>query len=242
GFAIPAELAIKITDQLIENGRVSRGWLGVSIQNFTPEMAETLDVPDAKGAIVSELVDESPAMKAGIQRGDVIIEVNGDKVADATSVTRKVGNLIAGSENQFVVLRDGERTIIDVVVSERPADPFGSPDSQDRSQPEETEDETGPLGVALKSLDNETRTVLGLEDDEEGLLITAIDRDSPFYESGLREGVAILEMNGRSLGSVADFRSALQAARRSGKEQVLIAVRSTNGRTAFATVDITEDE
>jgi len=244
GFAIPADLAIRITDQLIANGRVSRGWLGVSIQDFTPAFAESVGMEGARGAIVSELVDDGPAEQSGIERGDVIIEVNGDKVIDATSVTRKVGNLIAGSTNSFVVLRDGEQTEISVRVGERPENPAAltnSSDNEEQDDPEDESVETGPLGVALKPLDEDTRTALGLDDDEPGLLIVDVDSDSPVAETGLRPGTAILEVNGRAVGSVSDFTDAIEAARRAGKEQVLVAA-VVNGRTQFGTIDITEDE
>ncbi|MEO0881507.1 MAG: trypsin-like peptidase domain-containing protein [Pseudomonadota bacterium] len=243
GFAIPADLAIRITDELIANGRVSRGWLGVSIQDFTPEFAESVGMDGARGAIVSELVDDGPAEASGIERGDVIIEVNGDTVVDATSVTRKVGNLIAGSTNTFVVLRDGERVDVNVKVGERPDDPTAltnAPESGEREE-EEEDVETGPLGVALKPLDDDTRTALGLDDDEEGLLIVDVETDSPLAETGLRPGTAILEVNGRTVGSVSDFNNAVEAARRADKEQVLVAA-VVNGRTIFGTIDISEDE
>ncbi|MEM7662019.1 MAG: trypsin-like peptidase domain-containing protein [Pseudomonadota bacterium] len=244
GFAIPADLAIRITDELISNGRVSRGWLGVSIQDFTPDFAESVGMEGARGAIVSELVDDGPAEASGIERGDVIIEVNGDKVIDATSVTRKVGNLIAGSSNTFVVLRDGDPVEISVTVGERPENPgalTNTPGADDREEEEDEAVETGPLGVALKPLDEDTRTALGLDDDEQGLLIVDVDRDSPAAETGLRPGTAILEVNGRTVGSVSDFSNAIEAARRAGKEQVLIAA-VVNGRTQFGTIDISEEE
>ncbi|MEM9668839.1 MAG: Do family serine endopeptidase [Pseudomonadota bacterium] len=244
GFAIPADLAIRITDELIKNGRVSRGWLGVSIQNFTPEFAETIGVEGARGAIVTELVDDGPAEKSGIERGDVIVEINGAKVIDATSVTRKVGNLIAGTTNDFVVLRDGDEVKVSVSIGERPDNPdalTNSPGGSDDQDETDEDAETGPLGVALKPLDDETRSTLGLDDDEEGLLVVDIDDDSPVAESGLRPGTAILEVNGRTVGTVSDFANAIEAARRSGKDQVLIAA-VINGRTQFGTIDISEDE
>ena len=245
GFAIPAELAIRITDELINNGKVSRGWLGVSIQDFTPAFAESIGMEGARGAIVSELVNDGPAELSGIERGDVIIEINGAKVVDATSTTRKVGNLIAGSTNSFVVLRDGEPQEISVRVGERPENPFAATSSSgsegsENDEADEEEIETGPLGVALKPLDDDIRSELGLNDGEEGLLITDVERDSPFARSGLRPGSAILEVNGRTVGSVSDFNAAVDAARRSGKEQVLVAIRS-NGRTGFGTIDIAEE-
>ncbi|MEL6323062.1 MAG: Do family serine endopeptidase [Pseudomonadota bacterium] len=243
GLAVPAELAIQVTNALMRDGRVSRGWLGVSIQDFTPEFAESLDLDDVQGGLVADVVRGGPAESAGIERGDVILEINGQKVYDATSVTRRVGGLIAGSENRFVVLRDGAREIVNVKVGERPSDPFAtdtSSDGGDQSSLREG-DEATLLGVSLKPIDDETRSALGLGDDESGLIVTQIARDSAFREVAIGEGDVILEVNGRAVQSVRDFRNAVQAARRSGKERVLVAV-SSGGRTGFVTVEITEDE
>ena len=101
GFAIPSELAIAVTDQLIENGKVSRGWLGVTIQPVTEDMADALDLAEPKGAIVNDLLAGGPAEKSGIRRSDVIVEVNGVDIEDATGLTREVAKLIAGTEKQL---------------------------------------------------------------------------------------------------------------------------------------------
>ena len=123
GFAIPAELASEVTKSLIKDGKVSRGWLGVTIQDVTDDMAEAQGLAEVRGAIIADVNDESPARKAGLKRGDVILSVNGRDTTDATSVTRMVGKLLAGSKNEFTVLRDGKRQKISVTVGERPVDP-----------------------------------------------------------------------------------------------------------------------
>lgn len=244
GFAIPAELAISITSELIETGKVSRGWLGVSIRNFTPEFAEALDIESGKGALVGDVSDDSPADKAGIRRSDVIIELNGNAIDDSNELTRGVGRLRVGSSNEFVVLRRGEKLKLNVVIAERTATALASLTGEAGSTPEVEEDEdeaTNQLGLALSKLDSDDKESLGLDDDEDGLLITNVASDSPFAALGAAKGLALLEVNGRTLKTPADFDSAIEAARDSGKEQVLVAVRSANG-TGFATVDITEDE
>ncbi len=243
GFAIPSDLAVQVTDQLIDNGTVSRGWLGVSIQDVTDDMAEALGVADASGAIVSDLVSGSPALKAGIERGDVILSINGTKVEDATQVTRVVGSLLAGSSNAFRVLRDGAERTVTVTVGERPENPLALPTSGNES--EDTSDEEAgdkaELGVELMGLDAETREKLGLGDDDAGLLITDIDRSSVLRDAGIEPGMAILEVNGRSVSTAAQFDAAIEAARQSGKEQVLMAIRAGT-RTIFSTADISSEE
>jgi len=246
GFAIPAELAISVTDELIRTGKVSRGWLGVSISNFTPEFAEALDIEDDKGALVGDVSDGSPADKAGIRRSDVVIRLNGVDIDDANQLTRSVGRLRVGSNNEFVVLRRGEELKLDVVIAERTPTALAALNGNaipetDRDRDDEEDSATVHLGLALEPLDSDARDELGLDDDESGLVITGVDSDSPFASLGATEGLALLEVNGRTLKTPADFDAAIASARASGKEQVLVAVRSRNG-TGFATVDITEED
>ncbi len=242
GFAIPADLAVQVTDQLIRTGRVSRGWLGVSIQDVTEDMADALSLASNDGAIVSDLLADGPALRSGIRRGDIIVEINGSEVEDATDVTRKVGGLLAGSQNEFVVLRDGERTPVTVTVGERPSDPNAVPAAGSQAPDLAPDGELWGLGVELSALDDDARTNLGLSDDEAGVLVTGVDPDSPLRDIGIvRPGVAILEVNGSEVSSGEDFQSAIDAARSQGKEQVLLAVRAGT-RTLFATADITEEE
>ncbi|HBJ92954.1 MAG TPA: Do family protease, partial [Hyphomonadaceae bacterium] len=120
GFAIPAELAEQITDQIVENGRVVRGWLGVSIQNFSEDMASALGFEGETGALVAEVVTNSPASRAGFRRNDVILEIDGVDMDNSTQVTRTVGGLIAGSSHEFTILRNGEIMTLDVTVDELP--------------------------------------------------------------------------------------------------------------------------
>lgn len=240
GFAIPSDLAIQITDQLIENGRVSRGWLGVSIQDLTDDMAEAQGLPNSDGAIVAEIVEGSPALGAGLKRGDIIVELNGDEVSDSTSLTRAVGSLLAGSRNTFVVLREGERRTFTVTVAERPDDPLSLPTSDDveESSANAADNE---LGVSLAPLDEEARDSLGLKPSENGVLIDDLSSSSPLSDAGLREGMAILEVNGRSVSTEAEFIAAVDAARNDGKEKILLAIRA-NGVTGFRTIDVAGDD
>lgn len=243
GFAIPADLAVTITDEIIKNGRVRRGWLGVTISDFRPEFAEALGVDDGKGAMIAEVTDDSPADEAGLKRSDVIIRLNGEEIEDANALTRRVAKLTVGSRNEFIVLRRGDRKTISVTIGERPSDPnalvnsLNLDDGQTTDTPEEGE---SILGVSLQTLDLDARRALGLDEEEDGLLVTAVDSESAFARV-VRPGFALLEVNGRSMTSVQDLEKAVSAARSSGKEQVLVTVRTNQG-TNFATVDITETE
>ena len=242
GFAIPADLVVRITDELIKNGEVKRGWLGVSIGDFRPEFAEALDVKDGKGALVADVTPGSPADDAGIKRSDVIIELNGAEIEDANELTRRVAKLIVDSENDFVVLRRGERRLIKVTVGERPKNLTAGTAVPEQPEEDEEKKEEGEsvLGVSLSELDEEAREALGLKDSEKGLIVNGVERSSPFARV-MTTGFALLEVNGQPMESVEDLQRVIDAARRAGKEQVLVTVRSVRG-TNFATVDISEDE
>lgn len=242
GFAIPSELVDQVTTTLISDGRVSRGWLGVTIGNVTEDTAEALDLNEARGAIVSQVTPDSPAEKSGLERGDIIIRVNGQDVADATVTTRVVGALAAGSRNKFEIIRNGDRKTIDVRVGERPAN-LGQilNGATPEPEPESDEGQDGPLGVSLKPLDSEAREGLNLQRGEKGLLVTAIDSDSPLYDAGIREGMALLDINNKKLDTINALEQELDEAREDGKDRVLIAVQTERG-TNFVTVDVSEEE
>jgi len=236
GFAIPSDLAKTITDTLIREGRVSRGWLGVTISDVRDDIAESLNLASDEGAIINDVTDGSPADKAGLKRGDIVLSVNGRTVRDSTRLTRAVGALIAGSTNEFGVLRDGERITVNVTVGERPDDP----QSAFRPSGPAASDDTGsagPLGGAYAPLNATTRDALDLSADEVGLYVTDVEAGGVLDEAGVRPGMAILEVNGDPVGSVADMENALDDARRAGRERVLLAVQ--NGDiTTFITVEV----
>ena len=241
GFAIPSELVEQVTNTLINEGRVSRGWLGVTIGNVSADMAEAVGLNDARGAIVSSVTPDSPAEQSGLKRGDIIVRVNSIDVQDSISTTRQVGSLAAGSKNTFVIYRDGERMTINVTVGERPAnlavnnslDPTPAPDSSDGVE--------APLGLTLKSLTKADRDRLSLDDDETGMLIVKLDRDSQLYDEGVREGMAILDVNYKKLDSVDILENELAQAEASGRHRLLLAIHGEMG-TRFVTVDLSDDE
>ncbi|MEM7766427.1 MAG: Do family serine endopeptidase [Pseudomonadota bacterium] len=236
GFAIPADLAKTITDTLIRDGRVSRGWLGVTISDVRDDIAESLELASDEGAIINDVTEGSPADKAGLQRGDIVLSVNGRTVRDSTRLTRAVGSLIAGSTNDFGVLRDGEQIEVAVTVGERPSDPQAA---FRRTEPasDETPGDAGPLGGSYTALTSATREALDLESDEPGLYVTDVSSDSVLDEAGVRSGMAILEVNGDPVSSVSEMEKAIAAAKRAGRERVLLAVQNSD-ITTFITVEV----
>ena len=245
GFAIPAELASEVTQAIIKNGHVSRGWLGVSIQDLTEDMAEAQGMENNDGAIIADVTENSPAEKGGLQRGDIILSVNGQKVSDATSTTRLVGRLIANTANKFDIMRGGKRQTINVVVGERgdnvnaqriPASALGK--GSDESADESTMDS---LGVTFIPLDDEMRGRLGLDEGEPGLVISDVERGSAIEEAGLQRGMVLLEANSQPVTSVEALQKTIDSARKAGRSKVLIAVR-IGQITQYRTIDVGEEE
>lgn len=242
GFAIPSELVNEVTDTLINEGRVSRGWLGVSIGNVSEDMAEAVGLSDTRGAIVSSVTEDSPADKSGLERGDIIVKVNGSQVDDATSTTRMVGALAVGSKNKFEIFRDGKHRIINVTVGDR-SEGLGQATtlaSSRSSEPEENE--SGPLGVSLVPLDDEARERLDLDANEKGMLITDLDPDSALFEAGVREGMAILDVNYNKLDSIEVLEEELEEVRSSDRNRLLLAIQAEGAGTRFVAIDVEEDE
>jgi serine protease Do len=245
GFAIPAELAKEVTDVLIEKGRVSRGWLGVQIGDLTPEFAEALGLDDVKGALIADVTTGSPAERAGLKRNDIILSVNGTKVTDSTSTTRLVGKLIANTQNEFDILRDGKPKSINVTVGERPADAsaVATPGGRnggpaDPGAPSAVPGKLLPdFGVRLEPLDEATRTALGLRVGDTGLAITEVTKDGVFEKAGFEPGIVILEANGRSVPSVEAFERAISEAKAANRSKVLLALR-VGQVTNYRTIDI----
>ncbi len=242
GFAIEAKAAKQITDKLIKDGKVTRGWLGVTIQNVTPEAAEALGLgEDIGGAQVTEVTPDSPAEDAGLKRSDIILAVNDTEVDSSRKLTQKVGGLIAGTTNVFKVFRDGSMKTINVTVGERPTDPSaltGQPDDESSKAPE-SKSEKGEeyFGVSLKPIDATVRKAMGLKANEPGLLILDIDHNSPFADAGVLEGDVILEAQGDILKVPSDLSKVVATADKNGKENLLLAIR--RGRsTAFITVEV----
>jgi serine protease Do len=245
GFAIPAELAREVTDTLIRNGRVSRGWLGVQIGDLTPEFAEALGLEDVKGALIADVTSGSPAERAGLKRNDIILSVNGTKVTDSTSTTRLVAKLIANTKNEFDILRDGKPQSISVTVGERPADPNattpadgGNGGSAGPGAPSAVPGTLLPdFGVRLAPMDEETRTRLGLRAGDTGLAITEVVKDGLFEKAGFENGIVILEANGRAVPTVDAFQRAIVEAKAANRSKVLLALR-IGQVTNYRTIDL----
>jgi serine protease Do len=214
GFAIPAATAKTVVAQLKDKGTVTRGWAGVEIQKITPDIAESLGLKDVEGALVAQPQPNSPAAKAGIESGDVITAIDGQKVKDSHDLAIRIAQAAPGTSVKLSVLRQGSEKDINVTLADYPKDRTAQ---AGESMPEH---ETPRLGMALAPADS----VAGA--GEQGVVVTAVQPDGTAAEHGVRSGDVILDVGGKAVSTPAQVRDAVGDAHRSGKHAVLMHMKS----------------
>ena len=240
GFAIPATTIHDVVAQLRERGHVNRGYLGVSIQNVTPEVASALGMKEgAKGALVAAVVADGPAAKGGFQQGDIITAINGQGVEDNTDLTRKVALVASGQTATFSVSRDGKALQLHATIGARPDEEKLASNAEG---PKPESPGAGPqasaMGLGLATLTPQARRSRRLDDDATGVLITKVDPDSNAADQGLEAGDVVLKVGSRNVASPADVQSGVAEAKRAGRKSVLLLVARAQGQTGFVAVDI----
>jgi len=203
GFAVPSNMARSVMTQLINEGKVTRGWLGVTIQNLTPELSKEFGLKITTGALVTDIFDESPAGKAGIKQGDVIIEVNGKTINNVENLRNMVSQSKIGKKIRITVLRNGKKFEFNPVVTEFPQD-------MARTMPEDSpeqmrEEENGISGFNVIDLSPEIAKQLGLSSTESGVVIVKVDPYSSAGDAGLKKGDVIQEINKKRIKNLNDF-------------------------------------
>lgn len=231
GFAIPSDTASRIIGQLLENGRVSRGWLGVSIQNVTPDIAAALGLEEPRGAIVSAIVAGGPAANAGIEREDVVLEVNGHEVENSRDLTQRIASIAAGERVSFRVLRDGRERTIRAMLGDRPTD---QELTEMRNQGEAEVAEVAVFGMRLVPMGQEDRELRGIAEGTPGLVIDDVDTSSEAARKGLSTGDVILEAGGEPVGDVDELQAVIEDARDDSRSAILLLVESRGGQRYVA--------
>lgn len=203
GFAIPINMVKAINDQLQKHGKVTRGWLGVAIQDVDENLAKSFGLEDARGILISEVQGDSPADKAGIRQGDVLIKLNGIDLLDVNDLRNKIALIIPGTETELEVIRDGNRKIITVIIGEQPAD-FGRV-----AHSQGGESYLEDFGLSFQDLTPELAEQFGYE-DEKGVLVGDVAPDSVADQAGLKPGQLIQEVNKKRVTSVKELNEVLQ--------------------------------
>jgi serine protease Do len=215
GFAIPIDAAREILPELIKTGKVTRGWLGVNIQRITPEIAKALGLENSSGALVSNVMEDSPAARAGVQTGDVIVEFAGEKVADSSKLPAIVAGIDVGESVKMTVIRGKKRVPLTVKVGELKDEEVVA-----------AAPESGNLGMTVQNLTPALAKTLGLE-RAQGVVITSVEPQSAAAEAGLQRGDVILEVNRQKIADAAELRKNVDQVK-AGDNLLFLVQRSGN--------------
>jgi serine protease Do len=220
GFAIPAETVRTVVSDLKTKGRVVRGWLGVSIQAISPEIAEGLGLKQTQGALVAEPQPDSPAAKAGIQPGDIITSLQGKPVKDERELSRMVSDMAPGTKVELGIIRQGEKEAVVVALGQLPSKPSEGPARDQGLQNEEGSTDPSKLGLTLAPATQAAKPSRG------GVVVTKVDPDGIAAERGLQAGDIILDVAGNSVSAPQDVQKALNEAHSQSKHNVIARVKS----------------
>jgi serine protease Do len=227
GFAIPINLVKNVVAQLKEHGKVVRGWLGVSIQDVTPNLAQSFGLEQPEGALVAEVTAGSPAERAGIKRGDLIVDYDGTHIEEAHQLPALVAATPIGKTVRVTVLRNGERKALSLTVTEMPAGTEASSGSKAPS---------GNWGLSVAELTDDLAQQFNLRISR-GVVVTDVAPDSPASEAGVRPGDVIVEVDRKRVSSVADYQRALASA---GNPNRLLLLLDRQGQSFFVALSRSE--
>ncbi len=243
GFAIPASIAENVIGQLIEHGETRRGWLGARIQDVTEDIAESLGLDKAHGALIAGVTEDGPAGAAGLQTGDVIVSFDGQEVPEMRDLPRIVADTEVGKTVVVELVRRGATTTVEVEVGrlEGPEDQVAAPGGEEITPPEP--ETVTALGFELAELTELMRERYGLADSvETGAVITAFAPDAPATDNQIREGEVIVEIAQETVTSPDDVVGRVAELREDGRDSALVLVASPGGEMRFVVVPIPEGE
>lgn len=236
GFSVPSNLASNVIDQLLEFGSTRRGWLGVLIQDITPEIAESLGDKTLKGAMVSDVTNDGPAEEAGFQVGDLIVLFDGKEVESSQKLPILVAETSVGKKVDVEVVRGGDRITLQVVLGQLEKAEKRQLASRG-AEPTLREDSETLLGMELAEISNELIERFSIDSYAEGLVVLKVERDSEAEAQGIRPGDLLQKINQRFVSSVEDAKKILDEVRKHGRENVLLLLRS-QGNARFTALPV----
>jgi serine protease Do len=230
GFAVPSNLSRAVMDQLVRTGKVVRGWLGVAIQDLNPELAAQFGIADTKGVLVSDVMEDSPAKKAGVERADVIVEYDGKPMDSPTHLRNAVAQTPIGKKVVVKLIRDKKPKTMEIAIVEQPKS-LGQPGA------EESRESAVPTGVLsdldVRELNEELTARYGLKSTERGVVVVRVKPGSTAEEMGVREGDLILEVNRKAVGSLKSYE---QAASGLAKDHAILLLLKRKGQAIYLTL------
>lgn len=219
-FDIPASTAQTVVAELIKSGKIERGWLGVQIQPVTKDIAESLGLSEAQGALVVQPQEDSPGMKAGIKTGDVVTAVNGEPVKDARDLAKRIGALRPGTKTDITIWRNGKSQTLQLTVGTLPPEQkMASKDGNNQQdQGDQKQTSLSSLGITV-----------GPTDDGKGVAVISVDPNSAAADAGIKQGDRIAAVNNKDVSSGNEITSQLDAAKKEGRTKALFQVETDNG-------------
>ena len=241
GFAIPAKTAIRVIDQLREFGETRRGWLGVRIQEVTDEIAESLGMDDAIGALVAGVTDDGPAAKGNIEAGDVIIKFDGKTVESMRELPRMVAETAIGKEVDVVVLRKGEEVTIRVTLERLEENQVTEASAPAEQEPDQSAETSKVLGMTLAELDDALRQQFSIEEDVTGVVVTEVEAGSSAEEKRVMAGDVIKEVAQEAVATPAEGEAEIQKLKDDGRRSALLLLSNPTGDVRFVPVRIEDN-
>ena len=227
GFAIPSQIVRATAEQLIKNGKVEHGYIGIGMNDVTPDNAHFFNLQDANGAIVSQVTPDSPASRGGLKTGDVISQLNGQKITNGSALQVAVSEMVPGTKITIGVIRDGKSETLDLIVGQFHGNgEVASNDSQDGPQ-------SGKLGLAVSNLTPETRQQFNVPDRVHGVVVENVRPASPADDAGIQPGDIILEVDRKSADSASQFADEVHQ-NKDGKDLLMLVW--SKGNSSYRTI------
>jgi len=238
GFAVPSKTVAGVVDQLRQFGELRRGWLGVRIQQVTDEIAESLNIKPARGALVAGVDDKGPAKPAGIEPGDVVVKFDGKDVKDPKDLSRVVADTAVGKEVDVIIIRKGEEQTKKVTLGRlQDPDKVQAAVKTDEPPPEKLVTQKA-LGLDLATLNKDLRTRYKIKDSVKGVVVTNVDANSDAAEKRLSAGDVIVEVAQEAVSSGADIQKRVDQLKKDGKKSVLLLVSNADGELRFVALSV----
>jgi serine protease Do len=238
GFAVPSKTVVGVVDSLRQFGELRRGWLGVRIQQVTDEIAESLSIKPARGALIAGVEEKGPAKPAGIEPGDVVIKFDGKDIKEPKDLSRVVADTAVGKAVDVVIIRKGEEQTKQVTLG-RLEDGEKAVQASNKAQPEAEKPATQKaLGLDLAGLSKDLRTRYKIKDSVKGVVITSVDSSSDAAEKRLSAGEVIVEVAQEAVSNAADVKKRVDQLKKDGKKSILLLVSNADGELRFVALSV----